>query len=331
MAILSTESGLKIRLRRRSEVQQEEQRVTALLLRDARSKAEFAEEDGVVAYLEEQKRANRVDGRLLKGEVSQVRSFNRRSGIEPLPAPCDNFGTAGHREADALERDFLRTALQRREASWAAGNGPGAGSDPPNVPAGPSRPKRQRVGANGQTFDVSEAEAAEKKHAEEEAEFANPLLRPPPPHPAAALKATPGPVAPRGHERHELEAALWTSKGLRVRVVDENSIFKTSHLKKGIVRTLRVTKNAVDVELDDEKVLGSVGGGQLLFSVPVDRLETVVSKTCKQVEVVRGPHRGVIATLLGRDSRRNIALLRLGRASDEEQLELPLDDVCEFV
>ena len=61
-----------------------------MLLRSARNKVEEAEGEGkgLAAYLEEEVFLDKsVNKRLLKGEVNQARSFNRRAGVEPLPAP----------------------------------------------------------------------------------------------------------------------------------------------------------------------------------------------------------------------------------------------------
>lgn len=299
----------------------EDRIVAAMLLRNARSKAELAEENGLTAYLDDARLERRVNKRLLKGEVCQARSFNRRTGIEALPATADGGGdSALQREVKALEREWVRSAHQLRE-----------GKDV--VFEGKAEPrKRQRVGAEGKTLDVAAVEKAEARLAQEDAEMANPLLRPPPVL-TKAKKVVPSgldtrPSPPAGLKRKETH--LWPSKGMRVRVVDENGDFKRSHLQKGVVRQRYSSRGAVDVELD-EPISGKAGGGKLLRLVPQTLLETVVSRSCRRIEVLRGCHQGAIAELLSRDSRRNVAVIRLGRAQGEEEVELPVDDICEFV
>ncbi|CAE8603462.1 unnamed protein product, partial [Polarella glacialis] len=163
--------------------------------------------------------------------------------------------------------------------------------------------KRQRVGANGASLDLAAVEEAEARLADEDAEMANPLLRPPPVLLSKASVAKkglvrlasnsggqniPGPPLPGEQVAKREHCQLWPSKGMRVRVVDENGEFKKSNLKKGIVRQRHANRGAVDVELDDPKGNGSAGGGRLLRLVPQTLLETVVSKSCKRIEVVRG-------------------------------------------
>merc|ERR1712232_99292 len=118
---------------------------------------------------------------------------------------------------------------------------------------------------------------------------------------------------------------MGASKRLRVRIVDEDGEFKASHLQKGVIRKVD-SAGKVDVELE-----GDAEKKKLLRDVPQKLLETVVSKTCKQVEIVRGSAKGMLAQLLQRDSKRNIAVVRLGRSNDCDELKLPLDDVCEYV
>mmetsp|Transcript_19514 Transcript_19514/g.26206 ORF Transcript_19514/g.26206 Transcript_19514/m.26206 type:complete len:223 (-) Transcript_19514:85-753(-) len=118
----------------------------------------------------------------------------------------------------------------------------------------------------------------------------------------------------------------WLSSGLRVRIVDETGPLQDSHLKKGFVRKVDDAALLADVDVD---------GGMTLHKVPQHALETVVSKGCLRVEVVRGPHRGVIVDLLERDPKLNIAIVRTKstqtkHGDGDDRLELSLDDVCEF-
>lgn len=125
----------------------------------------------------------------------------------------------------------------------------------------------------------------------------------------------------------------WVAKGLRVRVVDEDGKFRESHLRKGEVYRVvgagevgsKRSGFSASIRLDD--------GGQELEAVPQELLETVCSKRCTRVEVVRGVHQGKIADILERDARQNSAVVRLPKNSKdggEDRVELRLDDVCEF-
>merc|ERR1712008_284474 len=82
--------------------------------------------------------------------------------------------------------------------------------------------------------------------------------------------------------------------------------------------------DAADVELEADKVL--------LKAVPQDLLETVVSKGCTKVEIVRGPNLGQVVELLQRDPNKNKAVVSMVRKAREGKVEaeLSLDDVCEF-
>lgn len=305
-----------------------------MLLRDARTKAELAQENGMSAFLSDAGAGpGRVNGRILAGEMSQVRSHNRRCGVEPLPAPERPAGSGEARrdlQASALEREFLRSAHQLREG----GPSSSSTSAPPET-AAPR--KRQRVGAAGVVLDVAVAQEAEERQAAEDEELANPLLRPPPADPAKPKKPPKqlGGVAAGGaggvdasassfgRSRWENdEQVLWPSKGLRVRIVDEAGDFRSSHLRKGVVCRRSSATRTVDVELE--------GSGEVLRSVPQTVLETVVSKACATIEIVRGAHRGVTAPLLHRRAKDNVAVIRVIKGGQPCELELPLDDVCEF-
>lgn len=301
----------------------EDRLVAALLLRDARSQAELAREDGVSGHLADLQPGRRVDGRLLQSEVFQARSHNRRCGVEPLPAPVTE-GRA-QRTNSALELEFVRSAHQLREAAasaaQAAQGAQGAQDAPASQASGGGR-KRQRVGSGGATVDIAEVERIEAELADEEEAFANPLLRPPPgqqPKKKAAVAAHP---ARAGAAERGGEDTLWPSKGLRVRIVDEDGAFQASHLSKGVVKRRDSARCTVDVLLDKSD--------QLLVGVPQQCLETVVSKSCTRVEVVRGPHRGAITDLVERCPKSNSAVVRLSRGLGATEVELAMDDVCEF-
>lgn len=296
---------------------QQDRLVAALLLRDARAKAERAEEEGMGAFLTDSVEGpRRINARLLQGEVSQVRSHNKRCGVDTaaLPPVQTSVEPHGSGVTASLEREFLRSAHQMRQS---------AAEDV--VPPVAAR-KRQRIGADGLVLDIAAAQEAEARQADEDAAMANPLLRPPPGSKKAASKAAlqttgaPGPGAPCGSDEANY---LWPSKGLRVRIVDESGKFVTNHLQKGVVCRRISAKLRVDVKLDKTN--------EVLHDVPQGCLETVVSRGCSKIEVVRGPHRGFTAQLLQRNSQCNLAVIRLMLEGEVSELELPLDDVCEFV
>ncbi|CAE7235104.1 Cyt-b5 [Symbiodinium sp. CCMP2592] len=283
-------------------------------------KAEQAEASGMTAYLEEDAQLNKsVNKRLLAGEVSQARSFNRRTGIEPLPAAAPDSAplSVEEREAKALEQEYVRSAHQMRE------------QPPPPLPketAAPTR-KKQRVGTQGKLLDLAAMEEEAARQADEEAESANPLLRPPPKlakrkAPKAADEDTRG-LVPKRESLEEQEQSLWPSKGMRVRVLSETGELKTYHLQTGVVRRRHAARGAVDVALDDSD--------RMLKMVPQGKLQTFVSKTCSRIEVVRGGHRGVIAELVSQDAGQKLATIRLGRGQAQQELVVSLHDVCEFI
>mmetsp|Transcript_43761 Transcript_43761/g.102117 ORF Transcript_43761/g.102117 Transcript_43761/m.102117 type:complete len:371 (+) Transcript_43761:23-1135(+) len=303
--------------------EKQDRKIAAMLLRSARSKAEQAEESGMTAYLEEEARLDcRVNKRLLAGEVSQARSFNRRAGIQPLPNPAVDPDSAPlsleQREAKALEHEYVRSAHQMRE-------------QPAPVVKETSAPvrKRQRVGTQGQLLDVAAMEKEAARQADEDAETVNPLLRGPPKLikrkvVEAKLKAdeAKGGISKRP-SAEDLEQSLWPCKGMRVRVNNETGELKMYHLQTGVVQRRHATRGAVDVALDDSQ--------RLLKMVPQSQLQTFVSKSCTRIEVVRGDHKGVIAELVSQDAGQKLATLRLGRGHGQKELVISLDDVCEFV
>ncbi|CAE7376700.1 Cyt-b5 [Symbiodinium sp. KB8] len=300
--------------------EKQDRMVAAMLLRSARSKAEQAEASGMTAYLEEEAQLNKsVNKRLLAGEVSQARSFNRRTGIEPLPAAESDSAplSVEEREAKALEQEYVRSAHQMRE------------QPPPLLPkesVAPAR-KKQRVGTQGKLLDLAAMEEEAARQADEDAESANPLLRPPPKlvkrkAPKAADEDPRG-LAPKRESLEEQEQSLWPSKGMRVRVLSETGELKMHHLQTGVVRRRHAARGAVDVALDDSD--------RMLKMVPQTKLQTFVSKTCNRIEVVRGGHRGVIAELVSQDASQKLATIRLGRGQAQQELVVSLHDVCEFI
>lgn len=299
----------------------EDRLVAAMLLRDARDKAERAEEEGISAFLSDRAARLRMNSRLLQGEVSQLQSHNKRCGVEPLPRPAGTESGSVHRKAGevaALEREFLRSAHQMREGMLSAGV---------SVEA-PER-KRQRVGADGPCLDLDAVREAEAHLAEDDVALANPLLRPPPGSAPKAPRKVREPDAVAASDKMlgfskapASEDYLWPSTGLRVRIVDERGPFRAHHLKKCVVERRNSAKRTVDVKIE--------GSGEIVQVVPQLVLETVVSKACSRVEVIRGEHRGCVAALLHRNSRTNEALIRLDDGGETGDITVPLDDVCEF-
>lgn len=383
----------------------EDRRIAALILRRSLQQAEHAKEEGSSAYLldgETQTGPGRVNERLLKGEVNQMRSFNKRAGVDTakLPAlPAQAHMSPLQRETTALDRMYVQRAHELREYvtkasatgqvaggshnvdvvessgdrerrdvfsnfgdrrgkdqsfGWGEKLGPcfdfakgncsrdncrfshdprdrieslNAGGKGNREPPEPQK-KRQRVGANGVALDIVAAEEAASRQAEEDLELANPLMR----GPAVSKSSMPAiGVDAKSSEKVgcteadvKTTAESWASKKLRVRVVDENGEFRRNHLKKGVIRHVDSRLCCVDVELDGSE-------GKVLRAVPQRLLETVVSKSCTKVEIVRGPRRGMLGELLCRDPKRNVAVVRLGRANEGQQIELLLDDVCEYL
>lgn len=114
----------------------------------------------------------------------------------------------------------------------------------------------------------------------------------------------------------------WPTKGLRVRIIDEVGELKKYHLNKGIVRSVD-NAGLFCIMLEKSK--------ELVRKVPEKCLETVVSKDCSRIEVVRGEHRGMQAQLLKRDPKNNIAIIRMSKGFGEGyDIPVALDDVCEF-
>eukprot|EP00930_Biecheleria_cincta_P082217 TRINITY_DN71991_c0_g1_i1.p1 TRINITY_DN71991_c0_g1~~TRINITY_DN71991_c0_g1_i1.p1 ORF type:complete len:389 (+),score=66.77 TRINITY_DN71991_c0_g1_i1:146-1312(+) len=333
----------------------EEQLVAALVLRDAKTLQASCDFD-TLAGSDAARLHKTVNKRLLKGEVNQARSFNRRAGIEPLPQPEASCGdTKIQRDAKTLQDIFVRSAHQIRETVALATT-----TAEPEISS--QERKRQRLGLHLQrapsgrvggnlSVKATELEKAEAQLAEDEAEMTNPILKPKAKMElktrtgkvAAILKpdsggssqkreasgleselqCSPSPVGePQPDQLNRVEhVPLWPSKGMRVRVVDETGEFKQFHLKKALVIRRHDKKAAVDVELDNDYSLTTmIGKGKLLKEVPQMVLETVVSKTCQQIEVVRGIHQGAIAELVRRDSRQNLATVRIGRGISQKAM-----------
>lgn len=305
-----------------------ERRVAALLLREARNRAELAAEEGSTAFVADLRRAPRVDGRVLLAETAQVRSHNRRCGVDAAALPPAEHGTVtsdAERLAGSLDREFFKRERELRGITTGSTVG---------VP--PKR--RQRVGAGpAALLDVAAAGEAEARLADEDVLLANPLLRPPPSLECAKKRRRCSNgnslVANLGRNEAEFADNFWPSRKLRVRVVDEVGAFRKAHLRKGIVCRVNSVSTTVDLELEEADVSDATGdnsGDSTLRGVPLECLETVVSKLCRRVEIVRGPHRNLVAELLGRDTVKNEAVVRLSRGHGEAELRLRLDDVCEF-
>lgn len=306
-----------------------ERRVAALLLREARNRAELAEEEGSTALVADLRRAPRVDGRVLLAETAQVRSHNRRCGVDAAALPPPERGTVAseaERLAGSLDREFFKREHELRGATTRSTVG---------VP----QQKRQRVGAGpAALLDVVAASEAEARLADEDVLLANPLLRPPPTLEGAKKRRCSNgnssvTTANMGRNEAEVSDSFWPSRKLRVRVVDEVGTFRKAHLQKGIVCRVNSASTTVDLELEAAGVSDATNGNsshKMLCEVPLKCLETVVSKLCRRVEIVRGPHRNLVAELLGRDTVKNEAVVRLSRGHGEAELRLCLDDVCEF-
>eukprot|EP00933_Yihiella_yeosuensis_P004281 TRINITY_DN10864_c0_g4_i5.p1 TRINITY_DN10864_c0_g4~~TRINITY_DN10864_c0_g4_i5.p1 ORF type:complete len:263 (+),score=54.79 TRINITY_DN10864_c0_g4_i5:51-791(+) len=110
----------------------------------------------------------------------------------------------------------------------------------------------------------------------------------------------------------------WPVKGLRVRLVDSGGTYKNYHLLKGVVKSVNVKTGDCEVELVN---------GKILLAISENCLETVVSKDCVRVEIVRGPYYGSSAQLVKRDKARNLAVVRPNNGKD---IEVAMDDICEL-
>lgn len=116
---------------------------------------------------------------------------------------------------------------------------------------------------------------------------------------------------------------LWPSRGLLVRVVGKTDQLRPFH---GV--------DAVVLEVDPESKCCKIKArapneekSQVLTGITLDDIETRVTKECKSVRVVRGPHKGLAVKLLERDVRRNVARVEIQGSATE----LPLNDVCQFM
>jgi len=304
-----------------------ERRVAALLLREARSRAELAEEEGSTALVADIRRAPRVDGRVLIAETAQVRSHNRRCGVDAAALPPAEHGTVAteaERLAGSLDREFFKREHELRGAA--------TGSTVRVL-----QKKRQRVGAGpAALLDVAAVSEAEARLADEDVLLANPLLRPP-----TTLEGAKKRRCSKGNSsvttvnigRNEAEVAenFWPSRKLRVRVVDKVGAFRKAHLRKGIISHVNSLSATVDLELEAAGVSNATNSSdKMLRGVPLKCLETVVSKLCRRVEIVRGPHRNLVAELLGRDTVKNEACVRLSRGHGEAELrQYAADTVAE--
>lgn len=308
--------------------------VAALLLRDARSQADVAQEEGVSAYLGGSRQAPHIDARVLQGEVAQARSHNRvLHGVHPLPRLA---AAPGGRDAAALDLEFVRRAHELREAA-ARGAGQ-ADARPPSAEERPGaggfllgRGAEERPGAGGPLLgrgverrpNAREAPPCASKRQRTSGGGAG----------GASGLAASSSIASEGRATRRQAAAPaaapapekskpWLSRGLRVRVVDLEGDLRACHLGKGVVRRVADGGRAADVELESSRTV--------LQDVAEALLETVVSKDCHQVEIVRGPDSGMIAELIERDPKGNVAVIRLSRGFGKAELRMKLDDVCEF-
>lgn len=279
------------------QTEREDRLVAAMLLRDARARAEQAGEEGIYAFLRKDTGvAPKVNERLLRGEISQVQSHNQRCGIEPLPpqqasASGFRFGSSVKNRLRAtaaeLEAEFFRAAHQMRE-------GVSADSQEPLS-------KKPR-GGNDKCFTKGAGTSSRE-------------IWLPPNGSARSGDSTKA-------ARYEADI-FWPVRGMRVRIVDEDGNgFQKYHLKKAVVDRRYSAKRLVDLRLDD--------ANEIVESVPVECLETVVSKTCSKVEVVRGRYMGLNAQLVEKTRRLNQAVVKLVDEGEVVKVTLPLDDICEF-
>lgn len=184
--------------------------------------------------------------------------------------------------------------------------------------------KRQRVGVKAVDIAAAAEEAA--RQADEDEALANPLMRG-----HSTQKSRKKPTVESNENTGNTRpsptanaASCWMSRKLRVRIVDENGKFKKWHTRKGVIKQVDAANCKADIEIEGDPV-------ERVSKVAQDLLETVVTKTCKNVEIIRGEHQGMLAEFVSKNPRENVAVVRLGRAYDNAVVEMCLDDVCEFV
>jgi len=113
----------------------------------------------------------------------------------------------------------------------------------------------------------------------------------------------------------------WPSRGLIVRVVAKDGEAKDLFGLEAVVLEAEEKAGCCRIKARVD------GKSRTIEGVPVSGLETRVSRDCKEVRVVRGPNRGMAIKLLKRDAQRGVALVDLNGTS----VEMPLDDVCQFM
>lgn len=120
----------------------------------------------------------------------------------------------------------------------------------------------------------------------------------------------------------EMVGDMWPSPGLVVRLINgDDARLKEFYGIEAVVLKVDNTSQCC-------RVKARIGGKtHELQDVRVVDLETRVSRDCESVRVVRGTRKGVVARLLQRDVKRNVARIQI----EGEESELPLDSVCQFV
>jgi DNA/RNA-binding protein KIN17 len=113
----------------------------------------------------------------------------------------------------------------------------------------------------------------------------------------------------------------WLFEGIVVKVMAKELAAQGYYKAKGAV-TRVIDRYVAEVELSD--------GGDVI-RVDQAQLETVLPAPGGAVRVVRGAHRGALATLLGVDVDRFKARVRVRRGpADGRELELDYEDVCKL-
>ncbi|CAK0809440.1 unnamed protein product, partial [Prorocentrum cordatum] len=123
-------------------------------------------EEGISAYLDgggRHRAPGRVDDRVLKGDLRQGLSFNRRQGVDAARLPAlapEDHDTPLQRERKALDREFVRRAHELRQPT--TGGAPAEKARPADPAGRPSAPEREDVFASfnrrppGQSFGWGE-------------------------------------------------------------------------------------------------------------------------------------------------------------------------------
>ncbi|KAK5971177.1 G-patch domain-containing protein [Trichostrongylus colubriformis] len=120
------------------------------------------------------------------------------------------------------------------------------------------------------------------------------------------------------HDKDNHKEELWVRSDLLVRFIDEN--YKKGKYFKEKMRVVDVASRK-DISLEDSQ-------GKMHYGIRQSSLETVLPRLEKsRVMIVRGKHKGRVATMEEKDKRRCLVVARLLRSN--EIVTVDFDDVCQ--